>query len=59
MSCEVGQSPRALRHKRNFDVTIEKSDCDIKNMIVMQKIVGFWPTELDMWTLDRVTFAVE
>ena len=31
-----------LHHNQSFDVTIEKSDYDIKNLILMQTAHGFW-----------------
>ena len=29
-----------LHHNQTFHVIIEKSDCDIKNLIIMQKALG-------------------
>ena len=44
-----------LHHNQIFNVIIEKSDYEIKDLMMMRKAVGFWPTEIEH--VERVIVA--
>ena len=51
----VGQKPtHFLHHNQNFNVIIEKRDCDVKNLIMAKKPRAlFAPIKQSMWSLSR------